>query len=131
MQSLLNCIRVRVGSEPGFAAGTGQQRGQGLGNGVRWLHGTQALASPGVEGWAGGEGEERRRGDWDVWSRYLTNQSSNLVLVAGFCCRARQLENLKEIKFSLQSNRFFHSSFVTACSKGIFSYSKHMLIIAL
>ena len=45
-QSLLNCIRARVGAEPRFVAGVGWRRGQGLVNGVWRLHSSRALAPP-------------------------------------------------------------------------------------
>lgn len=73
------------------------------GEGRGWGMACGARTASGVQGSAGG-GRGRNQ---DVLSCYLANTSSGLVSVARFCCRARQLRNSKEIKFSLQSNRFF------------------------
>lgn len=84
MQSLVNCIRAGVGSEPCCAAREGWWPGQGPGNGAWGSHssGRRRVGS-----------EEDGGGIQDVLSCYLANTSSSLVSVAGFCCRARQLWN--------------------------------------
>lgn len=79
MQSLVNCIRARVGSEPRVAervSGEGRSRGMACGAG----------AAPGAALGRRRVGWRRRGRNQDVLSCYLANTSSSLVSVAGFCC---------------------------------------------